>query len=232
MAASVTLNGIETALAPHGLIIRGGFAPEPSDGVPACADGSPAASVVLVGNVGPAMWRAFGAAGPHAGPRAGDHPLNAWSERVISRAAADLGASPLFPFTGPPFLPFQRWAQKADAVHPSPLGILIHPDYGLWHAYRGALAFAEAIDFGPRDARPSPCESCADRPCLSACPVGAFDRRGYDVQACLGHVTASQGDECRDGGCLARHACPVGTDFRYECAQTRFHMKAFVQANK
>lgn len=232
MAASVTLSGIETALAPHGLVARGGFVPEPSDGVPACADGRPAVSVVLVGNVGPAMWRAFGAAGPHAGPRAGDHPLNAWSERVISGAAADLGASPLFPFTGPPFLPFQRWAQKADAVHPSPLGILIHPDYGLWHAYRGALAFAEAIDFGPRDARPSPCESCADRPCLSACPVSAFGSRGYDVQACLGHVTASQGDECRDGGCLARHACPVGTGYRYERAQTRFHMKAFVGANK
>ncbi len=232
MAASVTLSGIETALAPHGLAVRGGFVPAPNDGVPAFADGRAPASVVLVGNVGPAMWRAFSAAGPHAGPRAGDHPLNAWSERVISRTAAGLGASPLFPFTGPPFLPFQRWAQKADAVHPSPLGILIHPDYGLWHAYRGALAFAEAIDFGPRDARPSPCESCADRPCLSACPVAAFDNRGYDVQACLGHVVGEPGGTCRDSGCLARQACPVGTGHQYEGAQTRFHMKAFVQANK
>ena len=26
--------------------------------------------------------------------------------------------------------------------HASPLGLLIHPDYGLWHGYRGALLFA------------------------------------------------------------------------------------------
>lgn len=228
MAGPVTLSGIEGALAPHGLVVRGGFSPEPGDGVPACADGSPAAGVVLVGNVGPAMWRAFGAAGPHAG----GHPLNAWSERVITGAAADLGASALFPFTGPPYHPFQRWAQKAEAVHPSPLGILIHPDYGLWHAYRGAFAFAQAIDLGPRDARPSPCESCADKPCLGACPVTAFGSRGYDVQACLGHVAVPQGEGCRDDGCLARRACPVGTDYTYERAQTRFHMTAFVQAHK
>ncbi len=112
MAVPVTLRDIEAAIAPHGLVVRGGFAPEPSDGVPLRADGRAAASVVLVGNVGPDMWRAFGA----AGPQVGDNPLNAWSERVISRAAADLGASPLFPFTGPSFLPFLRWAQKAEAV--------------------------------------------------------------------------------------------------------------------
>src|SRR4030095_137820 len=49
-----------------------------------------------------------------------------------------------------------RWAMRAEAVAPSPLGILIHPDYGLWHAYRGALAFAERLALPPRGARPLP----------------------------------------------------------------------------
>ncbi len=227
MAVPVTLSDIEATIAPFGLVVRGGFVPAPSDGVPVRTDGQPAASVVLVGNVGPAMWRKFDAAGPHAGP----DPLNDWSERVISMAADDLRASALFPFSGPPFLPFQRWAQKAEAVHPSPLGILIHPDYGLWHAYRGAFTFADAIDFGPRDERASPCETCADRPCLSGCPVGAFDNKGYNVQVCIGHLTASTGEECSGSGCLARRACPIGTRYQYERAQTRFHMKAFVRAN-
>ena len=44
-------------LANHGLIVRGGFHPTPADGVP----GDPA-TLVLVGNVGPAMWQAFEAA--------------------------------------------------------------------------------------------------------------------------------------------------------------------------
>jgi hypothetical protein len=227
MAAPVTLSEIETAIAAHGFVSRGGFVPAPSDGVPAL-DGQPAASVVLVGNVGPTMWRAFDSSGPHGG----GHPLNTWSKKAISAAAAELGAAALFPFKGPPFLPFQRWAQKAEAVHSSPLGILIHPDYGLWHAYRGALAFTEGIDFGQGDARPSPCGSCVEKPCLDACPVGAFDGRAYDVPVCVGHLAGESAGECMVGGCLARRACPVGSDYRYEPAQTRFHMTAFVEANR
>ena len=101
MAVPITLSNIEAAIAPYGLVVRGGFVPAPSDGVPMGADGQPTASLVLVGNVGPAMWRKFDAAGPHAGP----DPLNAWSERIISGAADDLRASALFPFSGPPFRP-------------------------------------------------------------------------------------------------------------------------------
>ena len=54
------------------------------------------------------------------------------------------------PRTGRPWLPFQQWARKAEPVHVSPLGVLIHPDYGLWHSYRGALCF---------DTRLLPCPS-------------------------------------------------------------------------
>ena len=70
--------------------------------------------------------------------------------------APGFGATALFPFGGPPWLPFQRWAMKADCVTASPLGILIHPDFGLWHAYRGALAFAEQLDLPPSAAPAKP----------------------------------------------------------------------------
>ena len=42
--------------------------------------------------------------------------------------------SALFPFGGPPHFPFQQWARRAEPVHPSPIGLLIHPIYGLWHS--------------------------------------------------------------------------------------------------
>jgi hypothetical protein len=29
--------------------------------------------------------------------------------------------------------------------------------------------------------------------------------------------------------CLARHACPVGRDYRYAPAQARFHMQSFLR---
>jgi hypothetical protein len=220
---------IAAALGAYGLIPRGGFRPEPGDGVPPLGDGRPARTLVMVGNRGPAMWRAF-AAGPEFGTA--PDPLNRWSARVIGGLAAEWGATALFPFGGPPHLPFVAWAKRAEPVAESPLGILIHPDYGLWHAYRGALAFAEEIAVPPRANRPRPCDDCADRPCLSACPVGAFTTAGYDVAACADHIGAPAGADCMAESCRARRACPVGRDYRYGPDQARFHMVHFLEARR
>lgn len=212
-------DGLTAALAEHGLAPRGAFHPGPADVVP-----GEAGTLVLVGNAGPAMWDAFAADRP-AGPDA----LDVWSREVLGLVAARVGAVALFPFGGPPYLPFQRWAMRAEAVHPSPLGILIHPDYGLWHGYRGALAFVERLELPSRDDRPSPCESCADRPCLTACPVDAFSDSGYDVDSCAGYLRSPDGGDCMTGSCLARRACPVGRDYTYPPDQAAFHMSAFLR---
>jgi hypothetical protein len=222
------LASIERLVAAHSLHLRGGFHPTADDGVPPLSDRRTAATLVLVGNIGSSFWPAFSHSA-EAGDGAPD-PLNRWTQRVIGDIAREVGATPLFPFGGPPYLPFQRWATRAEAVASSPLGILIHPDYGLWHAYRGALGFAERLALPPRVERPRPCDSCVDRPCLSACPVGAFAEQGYDVSACIGHIGGPAGGPCMGGGCLARRACPVGSAYGYSAAQARFHMAAFLSA--
>jgi hypothetical protein len=230
VSAAVDFASLADRVAACGLSLRGGFHPAPEDGAPPLPGGQAPGTVILVGNVGSGMWATFAAA-----PEAGDgrpHPLNRWTERVVGQVAVETGAMALFPFGGPPYLPFQRWAMRAEAVAPSPLGILIHPDYGLWHAYRAALAFAARIDLPPRRARPRPCDSCIGRPCLAACPVRAFSAGGYDVAACVGHVDSAAGTECREGGCLARRACPVGAGFAYRREQHRFHMAAFLAGNR
>jgi hypothetical protein len=212
-----------------GLALRGGFHPEAADGVPALGDGRAPGTVLLVGNIGSSLWPAFSRAPEFADGAA--HPLDRWTRRVLERIAATLGATALFPFGDPPYLPFQRWAMRAEPVAPSPLGILIHPDYGLWHAYRGALAFAEQLPLPPFAARARPCDTCPDRPCLSACPVGAFTPAGYDVPGCVGHLDRPAEFSCMSGGCLARRACPVGRAYLYDQAQAAFHMTAFLQSN-
>ena len=217
------LSEIEHALQDSGLTPRGAFHPAAGDGVPPVAADAPARTVVLAGNAGPQMWRAFDAARAE-----GPMTLDAWCERVLTELAARLGARAVFPFERP-YLPFQRWAMRAEPCARSPLGLLIHPDYGLWHGYRGALLFAAAIDLPPSDRRASPCASCADRPCLSACPVSAFSHTGYDVPACARHLAGMPEPACMDIGCLARHACPIGRDYRYAPAQARFHMRAFLK---
>lgn len=221
----LTLAEIGDALARQGLLLRGGFQPAEEDGVPAMPGGTPARAVVIAGNAGPAMWRHFAAA-PEAGDGDAD-PLDRWTRRVLEGIAGGFGARALFPFDGPPYLPIQRWAARAEPVFRSPLGLFIHPTYGLWHAYRGALALAEPVALPPRDEAASPCESCRDRPCLSACPVGAFSAAGYDVPACAGHLELPAGADCMSLGCRARRACPVGAAYRYDPAQAEFHMLPF-----
>ncbi len=215
---------IAGAVAAAGFLCRGGFHPGPGDGVPgAAADGTE--TLVLLGNAGPAMWRAFGAAPSRLGG------LDRWTRATVSALALRMNARALFPFDQP-YPPFQRWAMKAENLRPSPLGILIHPEYGLWHAYRGALLFGRKIALPPVEPRPIPCDTCRDKPCLSACPVEAFTQGRYDVPKCVGHVAGPRGGECLEGGCLARRACPVGRDYAYAPDQARFHMEAFLRANR
>ncbi|MFO1061932.1 MAG: ferredoxin [Dongiaceae bacterium] len=217
-------------LAAAGLAWRGGFHPAPQDGVPALPGGRAAATLILAGTVGSAWWADF-APSPEARDGAAD-PLDRWSRRLLTDLAARHAAAALFPFGGPPYLPFQRWAGRAEPVAPSPLGILIHPEYGLWHAYRGALAFAERLALPAPPAAPNPCASCRGRPCLEACPVGAFAAAGYDVARCVAHLDGPAGGACVAAGCQARLACPVGSDYRYAPAAAGFHMAAFLRARR
>jgi len=212
-----------------GFLCRGGFHPDRDDGVPGVAnDGS--ATLILLGNAGPSMWRAFTAAG---GPRAfGADPLDAWTRETATTLARNLGAAALFPFGGPPYLPFQAWGKKAEGLSNSPLGILIHPEYGLWHAYRAALTFERKIELPLRTEAKNPCARCNAKPCLKGCPVDAFAKGAYNIPACVRYLDDPLGAVCLNFGCLARHACPVGQDYAPEPAQAHFHMEAFLRANR
>lgn len=213
------LHEIDDLLLPAGLILRGAFHPEPTDDVPVTGK-----TVALVGNAGPAMWSAF------AAERADEpNPLDSWTRRTLDPIAHEVDATVLYPFDGPPYLPFQSWAQRADDVFPSPIGPLIHPIYGLWHAYRGALVFTNRLPLSPRGGGGSPCEGCEDRPCLDQCPASALTDGGYDVPACIEHIESEPEGECRQQACLARSACPIGQHYHYGAEQGSFHMSAFLR---
>lgn len=222
---------LNRSLSASGLFVRGSFHPEPGDGVRDLADGRPARTAVLIGNAGGDLWRAFAAARAED-PDAFDprHPLDRWMEPRIEATAAEFGAEAVFPNDGPPFVPILDWAQRAEPVYRSPIGIMIHPEFGLWHLYRGVLLFAERLDVPPRADRPSPCDTCAKRPCLNVCPVDAFEPGRFAAGRCAEHVDGADGAPCRDRGCMARRACPVGADLRYPPDAQAFHTAAMVRA--
>lgn len=197
----------------------GWFQPSADDGV---ADGT--RHVILIGNAGSAMFQRF------ARERDPDRDaLDEWTRDVVTLLGREVSARALFPFDQP-YPPMLTWARKAGAGFVSPLGLNVHPTYGLWHAYRAALLFPAALDLPQQQLGSHPCESCRDKPCLSACPVDAFTPGLYDTVACARHLASGAGKICMEGGCLARHACPVGQDFAYAPEQAQFHMKAFLKA--
>jgi ferredoxin len=223
---SVTFAKISKAVAPVGMICCAGFYPLPEDGID-----PPAGTVVLVGNAGPAMWRVFAARVPKSARDRDRDPLDGWTRRVLTEVALQLGARVLFPFEGPPFHPFMRWAKRAEPIAQAPIGPLIHLRYGLWRAYRAAFVLRDAIELPPAETAPSPCAGCSDRPCTTGCPVDAIRRDAYDVPRCVEHVLSEAGAGCLARGCRARRACPVGVSYRHEPEQAAFHMRKFIAAH-
>ena len=153
----------------------------------------------------------------------GADPLDHWSRDAITSLAKITNAQAVFPFGGPPHHPFIAWALRSGEVWLSPVGLLVHKDAGLLVSYRGALVFDELIEL-PSGAQ-SPCETCTDRPCLSACPVSALTTPdGYDVGRCKAHMDVDAG--CREA-CRVRMSCPISQFYGRDPAQTAFHMEAF-----
>ena len=186
--------------------------------------------IALVGNIGSSYWSIFSESDEYLDNA--EDPLDRWSQAVAEAIASEFPLTPVYPFEGPPYYPFQRWAQRAEALEQSPVGVMMHPEFGLWHSYRFALLGAEfEADSAPL-AAVSPCVECADKPCLQRCPVGAFDEAGYDVEGCASYLKQTPMAECHALGCLARYACPVAPELRYLPAQGRFHLQAFLEARK
>ena len=200
-------------LAGSGLRVLGTCDGTRADGLP--RDGM----VVLLGPDEPGFWPIFEASA-EARDGAPD-PLDRWSRRVIDTLAMVCGGHAIYPFGGPPFLPFQTFATRTGLCWPSPIRFLVHQRMGLWVSFRGALLLDGAA--APKIAS-RPCDSCA-APCTTACPVDAF-ADGYDVAACKAHINAPAGADCLSRGCRARRACPVGANLRLP-AQAAFHMEAF-----
>jgi hypothetical protein len=221
---SPVLDEIAAGLEPHGILIRGVVNFGPGEG-PLLGDGTLARSVVLLGNVGGSMWPSFT---EWRKGHDGSDPLDTWSKALIRPLAEQLGAAAYFP-SDPPWQPFQQWAMKAEGLKSSPLGILIHPQFGLWHGYRGALGFPFAMENSPGAAE-HPCESCAEKPCLSACSVNAVSPSDFDIPRCSAYLASDAGRvTCMVSGCVARNSCPVGVQHRYPPGQLRFHMEALVR---
>jgi N-methylhydantoinase A/oxoprolinase/acetone carboxylase beta subunit len=254
-AIETTAQQLASTLAEHGLQLRGHFVPAESDALPALPNGARAAMVYMVGVVGSGFWPHFKASTFYSDGL--PDPLDRWSRSLGQELAARFGGLALYPFDGPPYHPFQQWADRCEPTQPSRMLLRIHPAHGLWHAYRFVLAVPQepgcapiapavttaAIDSptmatgtplsssAPQSPAPDLCATCSGQPCLQACPVGAYTGTTFVLQACADHLHTPAGQNCMEQGCQARAACPVAAHLRYTPEHAAFHMQAFARSH-
>jgi epoxyqueuosine reductase len=212
------LGAIETKAADENLSVFGVLPVEAADGLP-----EEIRTLVLIGPKEPGFW-------PHlrASPEWQDgkpDPVDRWSRRVIEALAGDLGGTAYFPFGGPPYHPFYSWALRSGRAWASPVRFLVHDQAGLFVSYRGAIGLRQ--DHEHPVTGQSPCDACAAKPCLSACPPGALGVEGYDLPACHGFLDTLAGEGCISLGCAVRRACPLSHAYGRLPEQSAYHMRLF-----
>lgn len=191
------------------------------------SDGLPQGTLVLLGPDQPDFWSHVWKSPEFT--EGGRHPLDRWSQRVVTVLAEVVGGTALFPF-GSPAQPFISWALRSGRCWVSPVGLLVHEDAGLWVSFRGAILLADTT-WEPVDAK-KPCDSCEDKPCLTACPASALSDDGYNLKACHTFLDTQAGEDCMAGGCAVRRICPVSERHRRDPVQSAFHMRAFHPARQ
>ncbi len=177
---------------------------------------APYRQLILIGHGGKTLWECVKAA-----RIAGANPIDDYSVQALEQCfAKHLPANRyriIFPGNHPVGL--QQLGKLAGWHHAAPFMVGIDPEWGSWYAYR-AVVLADT-DFRPSRAvdRNSPCTSCQAKPCITACPAGAMDGGSFALEKCIAYRRSDE-SRCKHT-CLARIACPVGSEHRYDDDQMR-----------
>lgn len=177
--------------------------------------------LVLLGHGGRRLWTAL----QEWGMKTAD-PVDHYTLTITRQFIRDYLDNPpvcwLYPQTDY-LVPLQQLGAWAGWSHPSPLGQGIHPEFGVWFAYRAAFLTTAELPLRVEPERPSPCASCMEKPCITACPVGAVQAENFDVDGCARYRLRAD-SPCADR-CLARLACPFFPEHRYTLPQIQYHYR-------
>lgn len=172
--------------------------------------------LILIGNGGRAMWQAI----LREGGRSAD-PIDDFSVREVRRwlAAQASGRSYEIVYPGERLVGLQSLGECAGWHFASPFMVGINERWGTWFAYR--VAVLANTDFEPTRPVPgeSPCTACRPRPCVSACPGKAIEDSGFNLADCVRYRLRA--DSACQTTCMARLACPVRAEHRYDDEQIR-----------
>ncbi|PKO33825.1 MAG: hypothetical protein CVU34_10660 [Betaproteobacteria bacterium HGW-Betaproteobacteria-7] len=169
--------------------------------------------LILLGHAGRQLWDCVQAAG-----LAGEHPIDDYCRQTVARFFAGHlpGQTYRLPYPGDAPVGLQALGRLAGWHHASPMMIGVDRHWGSWFAYRAVILCA--TDFAPTAVidHGSPCIDCREQPCIAACTAGAAGDT-FNLQRCADE-RLRPASACAYA-CLARNACPVGAEHRYDEAQ-------------
>ncbi|MDH4277623.1 MAG: hypothetical protein OEZ14_01570 [Acidimicrobiia bacterium] len=188
--------------------------------------GEPPRTLILIGHGGRSLWEAV-----HGDPTfdfdGTPDPIDTWSidrsATALDRVVPSIERCLLYPA---PDCPMDLVALgRAMGWHSaSPLGLGIHHGFGLWSAFRALWLLDVTADLSPAPVASDVCIRCETHDCVAACPVNAVEfGRDFAVKSCLEH-RSKLNSECGET-CLARAACPVGIEHRYDGDQMAYHYR-------
>ncbi len=174
-------------------------------------------SLVLIGNAGSALWHAMEQHGCQ-----GADPIDDFSARVATAYAAEyLESKAILLYPSSYLISLTELGKRARWSFVSPIGLGIHPKFGLWFAYRAVLLVEVRLHPTAVPEWHSPCDTCVDKPCQTSCPPGAVTEPGsFGLETCSLFRLRENSPCARK--CLARLSCPVGAEYRYATEQMNY----------
>lgn len=151
-------------------------------------------TLCLVGHGGKALWEEL----PHP-IEVALHPFDQYTTKHIKLFAKEYlndDYEILFPndaYT----LPLQKIGRFLNLCTPSPIGLDMSHEFGLWFAFRGVFLTNKEVSTERFQTPPSVCTTCVDRPCLKISDIS-----------------------------LARLSCPEKNEHQYRQEQLEFHHSA------
>lgn len=172
--------------------------------------------LILFGHGGRRLWECVQASGI-----GGDNPIDDYSMRTVAQWFAEQLPDRRYRFLFPGDQPIglQALGNLAGWHRPSPIMVGVDRQWGSWYAYRAVVVADTEFQPSPAQIDRSPCVDCPGQPCIAACPAGALRDGHFDLETCS-RFRLQPESPCSHG-CLARQACPVGSEHRYDDAQIR-----------
>jgi len=174
--------------------------------------------LVLTGHGGRTLWSKLQKTDIDKTNPVDSYSLNL-TQQFINKYLAESNSLIIYP-AEEYLVPLGQLGELAGWSHPSPIGQSINAELGVWFAYRTAFLTTADLPIITNPSTDSPCLSCVDKPCLSACPAGATGEN-FVINLCAQYRLQPK-SPCADR-CLARMACPIAPEHHYTLPQIQYH---------